>query len=293
MLAEQLERGAEQADRGFLSRREQVRCDPDDVDDLRQRAVRKRRGRETGEHVGARLTPALLHVLGESLVQELERAVLEGTIAGAADHATATRLAALQLVAERVVIGFGHTEEVGHDQHRERRGEVAEELALARAPNSSIWRSARRHMNSSFSFSRFGVIKRMSSARWFVCFGGSKVVIWSPIGSSSRCSSISVAHVVTLERYREPGERSGDGVARREPGGVVVHRDGFLVARHHDDVVMELAPHRALAPQPVEVRIRVLDHGLVPEEVDGVEVGHGTAPLSAGLTRAARRGGAR
>ena len=32
------------------------------------------------------------------------------------------------------------------------------------ATNSSSWRSASRHMNSSFSFSRFGVISRISSA---------------------------------------------------------------------------------------------------------------------------------
>ena len=46
-------------------------------------------------------------------------------------------------------------------------------------------------MNASFSLRRFGVIRRISSARWSVCSGGSNVVIWSLIGSSSRCCSMS------------------------------------------------------------------------------------------------------
>ncbi len=46
-------------------------------------------------------------------------------------------------------------------------------------------------MNASFSLRRFGVISRISSARWSVCFGGSNVGSWSLIGSSSRCCSMS------------------------------------------------------------------------------------------------------
>ena len=45
-------------------------------------------------------------------------------------------------------------------------------------------------MNSSFSWSRFGVIRRIRSPRCAVCLGGSKVVTWSLNGSSSRCSSM-------------------------------------------------------------------------------------------------------
>ena len=52
-------------------------------------------------------------------------------------------------------------------------------------------RSASRHMNSSFSLRRFGVISRISSARWSVCVGGSSVMIWSLIGIASRCAAIS------------------------------------------------------------------------------------------------------
>ena len=37
--------------------------------------------------------------------------------------------------------------------------------------NSSIWRSASRHTNSSFSFSRLGVSWRMTRCRWSRCVG--------------------------------------------------------------------------------------------------------------------------
>ena len=75
------------------------------------------------------------------------------------------------------------------------------------ATNSSIWRSASRHMKSSFSLRRFGVISRINMPRWALCFGGSRVGIWSLNGSSSRCCLDEVADVVALEGYREAGER--------------------------------------------------------------------------------------
>ena len=55
----------------------------------------------------------------------------------------------------------------------------------------------------------------------------------------------------------------------------MVHRDRFVVARHHHDVVMRFAPHRALLAQELEVGVRVGDERLVAEEVDVVEVAHG------------------
>ena len=58
------------------------------------------------------------------------------------------------------------------------------------ATNSSIWRSASCHMNASFSFSRFGVRRRMINARSFVCSGGSIVTMCSYIGSTSRLPSM-------------------------------------------------------------------------------------------------------
>ncbi len=45
-------------------------------------------------------------------------------------------------------------------------------------------------MNSSFSFRRLGVIRRISRPRWAVCLGGSNAGSWSPKGSSSRYVSM-------------------------------------------------------------------------------------------------------
>jgi hypothetical protein len=55
--------------------------------------------------------------------------------------------------------------------------------------NSSMWRSANRHMKSSFSFSRLGVSSRDRIDRASVCCGGSIVTMCSNIGISVRCSS--------------------------------------------------------------------------------------------------------
>lgn len=59
------------------------------------------------------------------------------------------------------------------------------------ARNVSSRRSASCHIAASFSLRRRGVISRISSARWSVCVGGSRVGSWSLKGSSARCSSMS------------------------------------------------------------------------------------------------------
>ena len=78
-------------------------------------------------------------------------------------------------LAERVVVLLRDAEQVGDHQQGERHAELADELALPRPTNSSITRSASRHMKSSFSFSRLGVSWRISSERWSLCLGGSIV----------------------------------------------------------------------------------------------------------------------
>ncbi len=50
--------------------------------------------------------------------------------------------------------------------------------------------SANDQRNASFSFSRFGVMSRISSPRCAVCLGGSNDGSWSLNGNSSRCSSM-------------------------------------------------------------------------------------------------------
>ncbi len=46
-------------------------------------------------------------------------------------------------------------------------------------------------MKSSFSLSRFGVMRRISMPRCALCLGGSITVSWSLKGNSSRCCSMS------------------------------------------------------------------------------------------------------
>ena len=69
-------------------------------------------------------------------------------------------------------------------------------------------------MNSSFSLSRFGVMRRMRSARCAVCLGGSKrQLIAERQLVAVRLDEL--GDVVALERDGEPGEGSGDRGGRR------------------------------------------------------------------------------
>ena len=60
-------------------------------------------------------------------------------------------------------------------------------------------------MNTSFSFSRLGVIKRMRSARCAVWVGGSNVGSWSLIGSWSRYWSMSALTSSPTRGTGKPG----------------------------------------------------------------------------------------
>ena len=103
-------------------------------------------------------------------------------------------------------------------------------------------------MNSSLSFSRFGVMSRMSRARSRVCSGGSIVTMCSYIGIWSRCCDDDVADVVALERHGERRERPDHRVARRERVGVAVDLVGLVVAGHRDHAEVGEREHRALPP---------------------------------------------
>ena len=83
VVADALQRGAEEAHRRLLTGGEEVGGDARDVDGLGDRAVGKRRGRHAGHHVVARCAPAVLDVRRELLVEELERVVRERLGAGA------------------------------------------------------------------------------------------------------------------------------------------------------------------------------------------------------------------
>ena len=87
VVADALQRRAEEAHRRLLTGCEEVGGDARDVDRLGDRAVGERRGRHAGQHVVARLAPAVLDVRGELFVEELERVVRERLVAGAAHGA--------------------------------------------------------------------------------------------------------------------------------------------------------------------------------------------------------------
>ena len=119
------EHGAQQAGRGFPAGGEEVGGDQHDVVGFRQRSVRERRGGELRHDVVARFAASILDVVREPLVEELERLVR---------HLTALRsrpIVALQLGAQRLVVGFRHAEQVGDDEEGERVRVLLHEVALA------------------------------------------------------------------------------------------------------------------------------------------------------------------
>ena len=86
---------------------------------------------------------------------------------------------------------------------------------------SSCW-SASRHMNASLSLRRFGVIRRMSSARSRVCSGGSMVTMCSCIGTWSRWAA-------TISVMSSPS--SGTGNVAKGPM-TELHDENVSVARY-------------------------------------------------------------
>ena len=85
------------------------------------------------------------------------------------------------------MVGFGHAEEVGDDEHGERLGVRGDELAAAVGDELvELPIGEAPHERPRSRLRRFGVISRMSSARSRVCSGGSIVTMCSFIGSWSR-----------------------------------------------------------------------------------------------------------
>ena len=173
-LSEHPEREGQQPHGRLLTAGEEVGRDQRRVLHLGSRAVRERRRGQAGQHVVARVLAAILDVLAEPLVEELERLVRDLLV-----HRR-------QPLAEEGVIGFGHALEVRNDGEGERLRIGADHLARALSRNPSMRRSANRHMKSSFSLRRFGVMSRISRWRCAVWFGGSNDGSWSLKGSSFR-----------------------------------------------------------------------------------------------------------
>ena len=144
-----------------------------------------------------------------------------------------------------------------------------------------MWRSASRHMKSSFSFSRFGVSSRLSSERasvWLRRIHRDHVLEHRDLGAVLLELR---ADVVALGRERHRRERARHGDAGRVVLGVLVDGVGRLPAGDGQHAVVDRAAHRVLGAQVVEVGVRVGDERRVGEVVDRVEVsGHLLRPSS-------------
>ncbi len=210
--------------------------------------------------------PAVLDVLREPVVEPAERVQLRVAGVVAPDHSGVTAQA--EELAEPFVILFGNTEQVGHDEHRERLrvradelappvGDELIELAVGEAPHELLvvlepLRSDQPHEQRAF----LRVIGRVHRDHVLV----HRQLIAVAIDQA--------ADVVPLERHRERGERSDHRVARGEGVDVAVDLARLVVAGHRDHAVMGERLHRAGGPQLLEVGIRILDERLVAEEVD-------------------------
>jgi hypothetical protein len=87
VVADALQRSAEEAHGRLLTGCEEIGGDARDVNGLRDRAVGKRRGRHARHHVVAWIAAAVLDVRSELLVEELEWVVRERLVGGAAHAA--------------------------------------------------------------------------------------------------------------------------------------------------------------------------------------------------------------
>ena len=129
LFGEVPQRAGEQAGGRLLTGGEQERRRAHDRDDIGRGPVRVRREREIGEHVVARRAPAVLDVLGEPVVEPAERVEPDVAFRAGTDLTRCPEEA--ETLAEPTVVGLGHAEQVGDDQHREGLRVRADELAVA------------------------------------------------------------------------------------------------------------------------------------------------------------------
>ena len=164
-----------------------------------------------------------------------------------------------EALAEPLVVGLGHPEHIGDDQHRERLRVRADELASAvedelvelpvgEVPHERfvVLEPLRRHQpHQQRTLPR--VHRRVH--RHHVLVHRELVAV----------AIDDVAHVVAVERDRERGERTDHRVARRERVDVAVDLRRLVVAGHRHHAEMGQLQHRTGRAQLFEVRIRVLD----------------------------------
>ena len=130
VLGEVLQRGGEQARGRLLAGGEQERRGAHDVDDLGRGAVGVGREREVGEHVVARLAPAVLDVLRRTGRRATPSALWSMSPCSPAPTSPGVAAQA-EALAEPLVVVFGHAEQVGDHEHGERLRVRADELAAA------------------------------------------------------------------------------------------------------------------------------------------------------------------
>ena len=274
VVADALQRSAEEAHGRLLTGGEEIGGDARDVDGLGDRAVGERRGRHAGHHVVARVATAVLDVRGELLVEELERVVRERLVAGAAHGPGLFARPGTEPLAKQFVVALRYAEQVGDDEHGKRLAVPADELAVA-AVDELVDLAVGEPPHELLVLAQ--ALRRDQAHQQRAVRGVDRRVEREQLIAHRQLVAVLLderADVVALERHGETGERPGRRVARRERVGVVVHRDRFVVPGHHHHAVVALALYRALRTQPVEVRVRVGDELVAAEEVDRVVVGH-------------------
>ena len=261
-LGDDPQRERQQADRRLLAAGEEVGGEQGDVVHLRRRAVGEGgRGHRRHDVVAGRAA-AILDVGRELLVEELERLVLQ--VLGQVG----------QPVAEQAVVGLGNAFEVGDHQQRERRRVGADELAAAlldelvqlaigEAPHELLVGAQPSGRQEAHHQRPVVVVPGRVERRELIAERQLVAVALDD-----------VAHVVALERLGEPHERPAHHVARREGRRVVVDRERFVVAGHHEDAVVRLLPDGTPAPAPRRSRVGIVLHGTVAEEVRCQQICH-------------------
>ena len=76
-----------------------------------------------------------------------------------------------------------------------------------------------------------------------------------------------VFFLVSRQRDRTARKRAGGRHARGIACGIVVDREGFLIAGYHDDALVRLTHDRRLFSQVVEIGVRIVDESIAAEEI--------------------------
>ena len=166
-----------------------------------------------GQDVVGGVLPPILDVVGEARVEELQRAVRH-RLARAADGAAGLRRA--ELGPEHLVIGFGHAEQIGDHEQRERARELADELAFA-VGDELVDLAIGEPPHERFVLAQ--ALRRDQAHQQRAVRGVHRRVERRQLVAERQLVAVLVderAHVVADEGDGEPGERSGHRVARRE-----------------------------------------------------------------------------